>query len=181
MPGGSGLSVIRREYWEDETFKYFGFSEDRMAAAARQQGNPDTCWAACLAVASSLVGATKWDNELKWYQLAQKNGVLSKPPRILENEFITLANNVSALRMKVYAKNDIAPHISRLLAENHVLLLWSEQHSVVLGRSWATRINPTSAMFSVIDPAVGAPRTWTLADVVAFTDSFVVDIAKGSG
>lgn len=178
---GPRVDLIRRDYWEDDTYKYFGFSADRMKAAARKQHQPETCWAACLAIASALVGADEWNNEMKWYQLAKRNDLLSKPPRIKENEFLEFARNISALRMSVYNKNDLAPHMAQRLAENHVILLWSEGHSVVLGRSWSAKINPTTAMFSVIDPAVGQPEDWTLQQVIGFTDTYVVDITKGRG
>jgi len=173
--------LIRRDYWEDETYKYFGFPADRMKAAARTQHQPETCWAACLAIASALVGADGWNNEMKWYQLASRNELLSNPPRIKEDEFLTLTKNVSALRMSIYDKNALAPHMAQRLAENHVILLWSEGHSVVLGRSWSAKINPTTATFSVIDPAVGQPDDWTLQQVTGFTDTYVVDITKGRG
>ena len=180
--GPEFIGLSRQEeyqvYWENEHFKYFGHKAGDLKRAARKQHAPETCWATCLAMAAALLGVQDWDNEFKWFRTAKAAELTESSGRITEQNFVTLAGGIKALKMAVYAKGDFADRMAPSLGESHVLLLWSAEHSVVLGLIQADREGPPNPTYYVLDPSSGAVEEWSLDKVTKFTYEYVVDIKK---
>jgi hypothetical protein len=165
--------------------RYAGHDREKLAAAARKQHQPETCWATCMAMASDLLGAKEEANEIKWFKRAKTTSKVMKSGRILEQDFLTMAKEWNSgpggqrFKIKIYKKEEFAAHMGKALQEKHVLLLWSKEHSVVLGAmAQIPRGEEQPRLdFSVLDPAVGRPTIWSLQDIYHFTDEFVVDLA----
>ncbi len=160
-----------------ETVRH-GFSEEELRDAHREQHIPDTCWAACLAMGSGLLGVRDENNEFRWFNRAKANSQVQPNGRILEADFLTLATHWNQtgghFKIKIYKKEDIAAQFSELLGTKKVVMLWSEQHAVILGAIEFIEGQREKARFRILDPARGGVETWDLMKVVGFTAEYVV-------